>query len=52
MPDKDKLAKPYITLGNDWSASGVIIDKNDGKDLKILESPFSDTDYEDKENEK
>jgi hypothetical protein len=52
MPDKDKRSKPYITMSEEWSTSGYILDKNDGKDLKTLESPFSDTENEDEENKK
>jgi len=44
MKDKDKQKEPNLTFSNDWDYSGFQIDKNDGKDTKILESPFSNAD--------
>lgn len=49
MPNKDNRTKPYLTFSNAWTAEGYEADKDDGKPLKTLESPFSNTDDGDAE---
>lgn len=51
MKDNDKNDTPYITIAKDLGIS-EFIQKSDEKDFKILESPFSDIDNEDKEDKK
>ncbi|ERI93715.1 hypothetical protein HMPREF1982_01478 [Clostridiales bacterium oral taxon 876 str. F0540] len=47
MKNKDKQKEPNLTFSDDWGYLGFEVDKNDGKDPKILESPFSNNDDRD-----